>query len=135
MAAMGEAETPRRDADRVIDLDRPATREAPVPGAQWDELHERWEFWDEATHSWHSVDAEGRHATRPEATGLPQIEPLHASVSPVPADAEEDERPHLLDLDRLAEPAVHVPGAQWNEVTGRWERWDDSAEAWVEVNA
>lgn len=130
---MGDGDGPRGN-DWVIDLDRSARPgDPPVPGAQWDELHERWEFWDEVSQSWHSVDAEGRHATRPEAVGLQPLAPGSVPMSP---DVEtEDERPHILDLDRLAEPAESVPGAQWNEVVGRWERWDESAEAWVDARA
>lgn len=42
---------------------------------------------------------------------------------------------HVIDVDRLARPPQPVAGAQWNEVSGRWERWDDRASAWVEALA
>ena len=37
----------------VDDVDREGVQgEPPVPGAQWDEVHDRWEHWDEATQAW-----------------------------------------------------------------------------------
>lgn len=41
---------------------------------------------------------------------------------------------HVIDIDRVATPPQPMPGAQWNEVLGRWERWDETAAAWVEAS-
>jgi hypothetical protein len=50
--------------------------------------------------------------------------------------ADEMELGHVevADVVRAAEPAEGPPGAQWNEVEGRWDRWDDAAGAWVAVD-
>ena len=48
------------ETDRVIDLDRMARPgDPPVAGAQWDELHGRWERWDEQ-----AVERSDRHLRR-----------------------------------------------------------------------
>jgi hypothetical protein len=44
------------------------------------------------------------------------------------------ERPEVPDHVRLAKPGEPPqPGAQWNELEGQWERWDEDAQAWVVV--
>ena len=103
--------------------------EPPVAGAQWDEVRGRWELWDDAAQAWTIVgDASGQH-----------IEPLHElpllppDLPPaVEIDLTED---HVVDVDRVAAPPQPMPGAQWNEVVGRWERWDDASATWVEAHA
>lgn len=120
------------DDDRVIDLDRVAAYGAPpVLGAQWDELHGRWERWDPVAGHWVVVGDETGAPVLP-----PNERPLPASITHELLDAdEEDDRPHIIDVDRIVTPAESVPGAQWNEVVGRWERWDEAAGAWVDALA
>lgn len=121
--------------ERLIDLARAALPgEPPVAGAQWDELHRRWETWDAVAEAWMIVGDDSGEPARPPAERLtPDFlarELLHADE----AEAEV-ETPHILDVDRIVAPTQIVPGAQWNEVVGRWERWDELAEAWVEAVA
>lgn len=124
------ADDPKPDDPQVIDLDRLARpAEPPVPGAQWDELRGRWERWDEAAGTWMIV---GQGAPVPR----PDIEAVPAFLTREIHDAEEleaNEPIHIIDVDRLAAPPQPVPGAQWNEVVGRWERWDEVAGAWVDA--
>lgn len=125
------ADDARHDDERVIDLDRLAQPVAPpVPGAQWDELHRRWERWDELAGSWMIV-GDGASVPRPDVEAVPAFlaRELHHADD---IDAVVD---HIIDVDRLAAPSQPVPGAQWNEVVGRWERWDEAAGAWVEARA
>jgi hypothetical protein len=127
--APGDRGRSQRD-EPTIDLTRaPQPAEPPVPGAQWDEVRGQWEVWDDAAQAWTVLgDPTGAH-----------VEPLH-EVPLLPPDlplaheADPAEQ-HVIDIDRLAAPSEPVPGAQWNEVTGRWERWDDVAGAWVEARA
>ena len=47
---------------------------------------------------------------------------------------DERERPDVRDHVRhpqRGEPPV--PGAQWNELAGQWERWDEASQAWAVV--
>lgn len=116
------------DDDRIVDLDREvAYGEPPVPGAQWDELRQRWERWDEVAGHWVTVGDElGEPVLPPDAIPSSLVQELLD---------EDDDRPHIIDVDRMAAPSEAVPGAQWNEVVGRWERWDDAAGAWVDALA
>ena len=102
----------------------------PVHGAQWDEVHGRWEHWDADAEQWVVVGDDAGDGVAPEAEN-----PLPAHLAREVHHAEELEArdEHLGDVDRAAEPPQHVPGAQWNEVEARWERWDDTAGAWVPV--
>jgi hypothetical protein len=128
-----EAQGPR-DQDRIIDLARAAQPGSPpVAGAQWDELHLRWEIWDEAAHAWMVVGDESGELIRP-GDDAPLPPPLLARELIHAEEIDPVER-HVIDVDRLAAPPQPVPGAQWNEVLGRWERWDDAAGAWVEAVA
>lgn len=118
--------------DRVDDLERAARPgDPPAPGAQWDELHQRWERWDEATASWVVLGDDPAPHVPPE-----EENPLPAQLARelVRADdLEPDER--YEDVPRVAEPSGEppMPGAQWNEVEARWERWDEDRQAWVEI--
>lgn len=111
----------------------PQPGSAPVPGAQWDELHSRWEVWDERGQQWLAVDPVTGERSVP-TDELPVPPPLLARelVHAEEIDPIED---HVIDIDRLAAPPRPVPGAQWNEVVGRWEIWDEAASAWVEALA
>ena len=98
-------------------------------GAQWDEVHRRWERWDETTNAWVAL-TEGDGVPIDEEVSLPPLlarELAHLGEMP--------EREHVPDRDRRPEPPSHVKGAQWNELEARWERWDETAEAWVAVEA
>lgn len=130
-----------RPADQLIDLDRAAQPGSPpVPGAQWDELHRRWERWDEDAQGWRVVGG-SEDLVRPPSEGPVSAflagEVAHAGRSGAQLDDEPDDeddgRIHIIDVDRLAAPPQPVPGAQWNEVRGRWERWDDVLEEWVDA--
>jgi hypothetical protein len=118
----------------VEDVDRAAVPgEPPEPGAQWDEVHRRWERWDEATQSWTVVgDDPGDGVDPSDENPLPALlarEVLHAD------ELEAADEPDVEDVDRVPEPPAHVPGAQWNEVAGRWERWDDTTGTWLPVDS
>lgn len=132
MAETGPGGTSERD--ELIDLTRQAQpSQPPIPGAQWDELHGRWQVWDDAAQGWMIVgdDSGARIAPLEEVPLLPP----HLARELIHADEIDRPELHVIDLDRLPEPAQPVPGAQWNEVLGRWERWDEAAGAWVEAIA
>lgn len=123
-----------QDGERVIDLDRMARPgDPPVPGAQWDEVHGRWERWDDQRDCWEVV-SDAAESQRPAVEGL-----VPAPVVPEPyhgdALAADEEADHIVDIDRIALPERPVPGAQWNEVVGRWEVWSEAAGAWVDVSS
>ena len=124
------ANDPMHD-DPHVDLDRLAVPDdPPVPGAQWDEVHGRWEIWDEDAQAWFILTASGRER-RPPVEAIPSFLAREANRD----DEIEDDVVHIIDVDRIVAPSQPVPGAQWNEVVGRWERWDDAAGAWVEAHA
>lgn len=105
----------------------PAAGERPE-GAQWDELHRRWERWGEEAGAWVAL-GEG------DAVAVEAENPLPPLLARELHHEEELPHEHVPDVDRAPEPPSHVPGAQWNEVEARWERWDESAKAWVPVEA
>jgi hypothetical protein len=115
-------------SEPVDDVERTAAMgEPPVPGAQWDELHRRWEHWDEAAQAWMIVGDPGDGvAPEDENTMAPTLarDLLHADDMEVGHES-------VPDVTRAAEPTEGPPGAQWNEVKGRWDRWDDAAGVWV----
>ncbi|MET0902902.1 MAG: hypothetical protein ABWZ52_06675 [Acidimicrobiales bacterium] len=115
----------------VDDLPRAAVRgEPPVPGAQWDEVHLRWEHWDEETETWVIVgDDVGDGIPTSEESSLPAVlarDLLHA-------DEMEADHEVVRDVDRASPSGPAPPGAQWNEVAVRWERWDEASASWVEA--
>ena len=116
--------------ERVDDVGRSAAPgDPPVPGAQWDELHGRWEHWDDASQAWVIVGDPGDGIAPEDENAMPPLlarDLLHA-------DEMEFQHMEVADVDRVAEPTDGPPGAQWNEVEGRWERWDDTAGHWVPV--
>ena len=101
-----------------------------MPGAQWDEVRAQWEVWDDAAHAWVAVGGGAGEQVLP-LDEMPVL-PLLDLDGTDPVDEAKD---HVIDIDRLAAPPQPIPGAQWNEVAGRWERWDDAASAWVEAHA
>ena len=105
--------------------------EPPVEGAQWDELHQRWEHWDEASRSWVVVGDEAGDGVDPASEN--PLPPLLARELHLAEELEAEDVPPVADVDRTPEPDAGPPGAQWNEVLARWERWDDAAGAWVEA--
>lgn len=128
---MGEREHSGPD-DRIIDLRRVAPEgPPPVPGAQWDELRSNWVCWDEPAQQWVVVVEGGERRAVPEGP-LPPPRLAQELIHAEEIDPIED---HVIDVDRIAAPAQPMPGAQWNEVVGRWERWDGAAGAWVEAVA
>jgi hypothetical protein len=100
----------------------------PVEGAQWDELHRRWEHWDERAHAWVVVGEDAGDGVAPADEN-----PLPAEVARELLHADEMEAVHPLlpDVARAPEPGSGPPGAQWNEVEERWERWDEASGSWV----
>lgn len=116
---------------RAVPVPAPMPGPPPAEGAQWDEVHRRWEVWDDAQGAWVVVGDSGTDVAPDEEPAIP---PHLARL--LVADAErhgDDADDGVIDLRRIPEPDEHVPGAQWNEVAGRWERWDDAADAWVPV--
>lgn len=115
-------------SEPVDDLHRNALPgEPPVPGAQWDEVHERWEHWDEDAQVWVVLGDPGDGVAPEDENPLPSLlarELLHA---------EEQDLEHVAvpDVPRAAEPPQGPPGAQWNEIEGRWDRWDEATGQWV----
>ena len=108
---------------------RPEPGAPPEHGAQWDEVHGRWEKWDDVLLAWVVIGDAGDGVEPAAEETLP---PLLASEL-VHAEELEAADEVIDDVDRRPEPAQHVPGAQWNEVLGRWERWDDGVGEWVGV--
>ena len=115
----------------VEDIGRaPQEGSPPVPGAQWDEVHRRWERWDDAVDDWVVVgDAEGIPPA--EENPLPSLLAREVLL----ADEAAGEDVHVPDVGREPAPAQGPKGAQWNEIDARWERWDDAAGGWVEAVA
>jgi hypothetical protein len=126
-AHVGEEQRPP-----LADLDREAIPgDPPVEGAQWDEVHRRWERWDEGAYAWVVVGDDPGDGTSP---ALENPIPAPVARELVHADDLEAEAPVVLpDVERAPEPAAGPPGAQWNEVAERWERWDEATESWVEA--
>lgn len=130
VSARMAAQAGKGPTEPVDDVHRNAIPgEPPVPGAQWDELHERWEHWDEAKQAWVVVGDPG-DGVAPDEENL-----MGATLARELLHADELDAEHVPvpDVERAAEPAVGPPGSQWNEVEGRWDRWDDAARAWVPV--
>jgi hypothetical protein len=120
-------------AEPVDDLARlPERGDPPVPGAQWDELHRRWEVWDDVAETWVVVGDDAGDGVAPEAENL--LPPLLAREM-LHADEVETQHQAVADVDRASPQGPAPRGAQWNEIVGRWERWDETAAAWVEATA
>ena len=120
---------PRQPVDDMARAAQPG--EPPVEGAQWDEVHLRWEHWDEASRSWVVVgDVAGDGIAPADENPLP---PLLARELHLAEDLEAEDAEPVVDVERTPEPDGGPPGAQWNEVLSRWERWDDASGAWVDV--
>ena len=62
------------------------------------------------------------------------LPPLLARELHLAEELEAEDLPPVPDVDRTPEPDEGPPGAQWNEVLARWERWDEASGAWVEVD-
>lgn len=115
----------------VDDLDRTAVKgEPPVPGAQWDEIHRRWERWDDGAQAWVVVGDDAGDGVAPLDEN-----PLTPTLARELLHADEVEAAHApaVDVGRAPAPTEALPGAQWNEVAERWERWDEASEAWVDA--
>jgi hypothetical protein len=119
-------------SEPVDDLGRaPEYGDPPVPGAQWDELHRRWEVWDEGTETWVVVGDDAGDGVAPEEENL--LPPLLAREVLHAEEVEARPHPTVHDVDRSSPQGPAPRGAQWNEIVGRWERWDEETEAWVEA--
>jgi hypothetical protein len=101
----------------------------PVEGAQWDEVHSRWEAWDETAGEWTIVGDPGDGVPIVDENQLP---PLLARELLL-ADDLESHHDVVPDIERASPVGPAPRGAQWNEVTDRWERWDEASDAWVEA--
>ena len=116
----------------VEDVDRaPEGGEPPVKGAQWDEVHQRWEAWDDATEQWVVVGDAG------DGIDPSEENPYTAHLARELHHADEVIGDHevVADIPRDAPPGPAPRGAQWNEVAGRWERWDEASASWIEAAA
>lgn len=118
--------------DPLDDMERdPVPEGPPVDGAQWDEVHRRWERWDERAHAWVAVGDEAGDGVAPTVEN-PLPAPMARGL--LHADDLADEAPPAVpDVQRAPAPGSGPAGAQWNEVANRWERWDEATEAWVEA--
>ena len=117
-------------AEPVDDLHRNAKpSEPPVEGAQWDEVHRRWEVWDEAAGAWQVVGGAGDGVAPVDENPLPPLLAREVLL----ADELAAEHQEMPDVPRVSPHGAAPPGAQWNEVTDRWERWDESTDSWVEA--
>jgi hypothetical protein len=123
---------PARSPEEVSDAHREAIPgEPPEPGAQWDELHKRWELWDEAAQQWKVVGDAGDGVAPADENPLP---PFLARELVHDEDLEAA-HPAVPDLPRSSPEGPAPRGAQWNEVAARWERWDEESGEWVEATA
>jgi hypothetical protein len=117
-------------AEPVDDVHRNAKPgEPPVAGAQWDEVHRRWEMWDEATEEWQVVGDAGDGVAVEDENPIPSL----LARDMILADDLEAEHHVVPDVARASPVGPAPRGAQWNEVTDRWERWDEATETWVEA--
>ena len=90
----------------VDDLARSAPQgDPPVPGAQWDELHRRWEHWDEASQAWVIVGDPG-DGIAPEDEN--QMAPTLARDL-LHADEMEFQHMHVDDVARAPSPPKARP--------------------------
>jgi hypothetical protein len=125
MADETGAREPVSDRERSAKPDDP-----PVPEAQWDEVHGRWERWDDGAQAWVIVGDDPGDGVAPEDENpLPPLlarEVLHAEKM-------EQIREPEPDVPRVSPQGPAPRGAQWNEVASRWERWDEAAGEWVEA--
>jgi hypothetical protein len=118
------------ETEHVDDVDRAAEPAEQVEGAQWDEVHRRWERWDEPAGRWVVVGDAG------DGVDPAEENPYEAQLARellLAKDLEAADPEPVPDVDRAPEPPEHVPGAQWNEVEARWETWDEATGTWVEV--
>ena len=122
---------PARSPEEVADTYRePIPGDPPEPGAQWDEVHRRWEVWDEAAQQWRAIAGDLDDGVAPaDENPLPAL----LARELVHAEELEQQQEHVADRPRSTPQGPAPRGAQWNEVSGRWERWDESAAAWVEA--
>lgn len=117
-------------AEPVDDLHRNAKpAEPPVEGAQWDEVHRRWEVWDEVAAEWLVVGEGGDGVAPADENPLPSLLAREVLL----AEDLDAEHHAVADVPRASPDGPTPSGAQWNEVTDRWERWDEATEAWVEA--
>ncbi len=117
-------------AEPIDDLHRNAKPgEPPVEGAQWDEVHRRWEVWDDAAGEWVVVGDGGDGVAPADENPLPSLLAREVLL----ADDLDAEHHVVADVPRASPNGPTPRGAQWNEVTDRWERWDEATESWVEA--
>ena len=102
-----------------------------MEGAQWDEVHQRWEVWDDATEQWVVVGDAG------DGVDPSEENPYTALLARELHHADESVSHHEVvpDVPRGGPSGPAPRGAQWNEVVGRWERWDEASASWVEAVA
>jgi hypothetical protein len=61
-------------------------------------------------------------------------ETANASIAGYMIFGDPRELPDIRDHRRHPKPGEPpVPDAQWNELSGQWERWDETAQGWVVV--
>jgi hypothetical protein len=117
-------------------------QERPTADAQWDEVHRRWERWDEDGQDWVIVGSDLGDGVAPEDEN-----PLPPALTRMVHHADELdalEREH--DLEEAGAVAAPGPGgdhrllpsgprpddAQWDEILGRWVYWDPETNAWAD---
>lgn len=121
------------DRAPVTDVQRAPEPPEHIAGAQWDEVHQRWEQWDESTQRWVVVgdDGDGVDPAAENRFG----DAAAIARSELLADELEAADEVVVDVPRAPEPPEHIPGAQWNEVAARWEQYDEASGTWVAVPA
>ena len=119
-------------SEPVDDVARPPSRATRrCEGAQWDEVHRRWEVWDEAAEAWAVVGDDAGDGVAPA-----RREPAPAAPRPRAAPRRRGRgraRGGRRRRPRVARSGPAPRGAQWNEVDRSVGALGRGHRAWVEA--